>query len=167
MKKILFIIFVSIFSLSYSQTSNENLNSQLQLVRKYFLAEDYAKFANFTHPKLIEIFGGKAKMIETTKTLMSKMKDEGYTFLDITFKNPSKFIKKGNETQFTIIEQILMNTPKGKLLGSSTLIGASCDNGKNWKFIDSSGKPKELIKKYFPDLSLNLEILPATQEMVN
>lgn len=166
MKKILFITILSIFNFSYSQTSNENLNSQLQLMKKYFLVEDYAKFANFTNPKIIEMFGGKAKMNETTKNLMLKMKDEGFSFIDINFKDPSKFIKKGNEIQFTITQQLLMNTPNGKLVGNSTLIGISKDNGKNWTFIDSAGKSKEAIRKIFPNMSPNLVLIPKKQEMV-
>ncbi len=167
MKHILITILVLTFSLSYSQTSNPDLNSQLQLMRKYFLEKKYNDFLNFTYPKVVEMMGGKEKSIQATKASIEKMGNEGFAFINITFKDPSKFVKKGNETQLTITQQLLMKTPKGNILSDYTLIGISNDNGKNWKFIDTSGKSKEIMLKYFPNLSSALVIKPKTKKLVD
>lgn len=110
--------------------------------------------------------GGKEKLVQVTEAAMGQVEKGGFSFLDVKFTNPSKFIKKGNEMQFTITQEILMNTPKGKVLGGTTLVGISNDNGKNWKFIDASGKSKELMNKYFPNLSSEIVIKPKYQKSV-
>ena len=166
MKKTLIIIFAIVFNFSYSQTSNSNLNSQLQTMRKYFLEKKYKEFLNFTPPKVAEMAGGKEKLVQATEAAMRQIEKGGFSFLDVKFTNPSKFIKKGTETQFTITQEILMNTPKGKILGGTTLVGISNDNGKNWKFIDAAGKSKELMKRYFPNLSQEIVIKPKYQKSI-
>lgn len=160
-------IFTSLLNTFKAQTNNQNLNSQLQLMRKYFLEENYKEFANFVHPEVSKMIGGKTAMIKTTQNSISKMKNDGFSFIDLKFKNPSKFLKKGNETQFTITQEILMKTPKGKILSEYTLIGISDDNEKNWKFIDTSGKSKETMRKYLPFLRKDLIIKPKTQKFIN
>lgn len=170
MKKRLFLLFLvllSSLSVFKAQTNDNNLNSQLQLMRKYFLEGNYSQFANFVHPEVSKMMGGKTKMIQATQDAINKMKKDGFSFIDLKLKNPSKFIKNGKETQFTITQEILMKTPKGKILAEYTLIGISNDNQKNWKFIDTSGKTKETMHKYFPFLSKDLIIKPKTQKMVN
>lgn len=167
MKKALIIIFAVIFNFSNSQTTNSNLNSQLQMMRKYFLEKNYKEFLNFSHPKVVEMIGGREKLIQATTAAMGRMEKEGYIFKNVNFKEPSKFIKKGNETQVTIRQEILMKTPKGKILADYTLIGISNDNGKNWKFIDTSGKSKEVMRKYFPNLSPDIVIKPKTQKLID
>lgn len=164
---LIFLIFLSISNIFKAQTTNQNLNSQLQLMRKYFLEGNYKHFANFVHPEVSKMIGGKAEMIKTTENAINKMKNGGFSFIDLKFKNPSKFLKKGNETQFTITQEILMKTPKGKILAEYTLIGISGDNEKNWKFIDTSGKSKEAMRKYLPFLSKDLIIKPKTQRFID
>ncbi|MCI3939078.1 hypothetical protein MQX03_18005 [Chryseobacterium aahli] len=163
---LLLLIFISSCNLLTAQTNDKNLNSQLQLMRKYFLEENYTKFSNFIHPEVSKIMGGKTKLIKATEDAINKMKKDGFTFIDLKVKNPSKFIRIGKETQFTITQEILMNTPKGKTLAEYTLIGISNDNQKNWKFIDTSGKTKETMRKYFPFLSKDLIIKPKTQKFI-
>lgn len=95
------------------------------------------------------------------------MEKDGLAFVNIKFKDLSKFIKKGTETQFTITQELLMKTPKGNILANYTMIGISNDNGKNWKFIDTSGKSKDVMRKYFPNLSPDIVIKPKNQKLVN
>ncbi|KFF08823.1 hypothetical protein IX38_05190 [Chryseobacterium luteum] len=44
------------------------------------------------------------------------------------------------------------------VLGDYYIIAVSNDNGKLWKFIDTSGKSIESVRKYFPNLSSKLYI---------
>lgn len=165
--KHLFLFFLITFSvLLRAQTSNQNLNSQLNSMKKFFLSDNYSEFSNYVYPKVYEMMGGKEKMIKLTKSSVNKMKIEGYKFMNIKFSNPSEFIKTGNELQFTITQELLMQTPKGKILGSYSLIGISVDNGKNWKFIDTSGKDKKTMLKFFPNLNSKIIIKPKTQKIV-
>ena len=168
MKKAFSILILSVFTLSFSlaQTPNNNLNTQLQLMKKYFLEDNYSEYLNFIYSDIIESFGGKEKMIELSETSMKKLKESGFSIIDITFKNPSKLITHESETQFTITQELLIQTPVNKLLSETTLIGVSEDKGTTWKFIASSKKSKDAMLKEFPNLSPDLNIVPQSQKIL-
>jgi hypothetical protein len=167
MKIILSILIFSFFSVGFAQTSNNNLNSQLQLMKKYFLERNFAEYSNFVYPKVIEIYGGKEKMILLSQTSIKKMEAQGYSILDISFKDPSKFITEGNETQFSITQELTIQSPKGKMVSEFTLIGISIDNGENWKFIDTAGRTKDKIIQKFPNLNAEIIINPIQQKFID
>ncbi|MFD0990706.1 hypothetical protein ACFQ1R_11410 [Mariniflexile jejuense] len=166
-KKIWILILTITTSFAFAQTENENLNSQLGEMKKFFLAGDFENFANYTYPKVVEMMGGKSNMVKATKDGMNKMKNDGFSFTDLNFKNPSEFLKKGNELQCTITQIIEMKTPRGKIESEYTLIGISNDNGQNWTFIDTSGKDKETMLKYFPNLHDEIVIKPKKQKLID
>lgn len=80
---LIFLIFLSISNIFKAQTTNQNLNSQLQLMRKYFLEGNYKHFANFVHPEVSKMIGGKAEMIKTTENAINKMKNGGFSFISL------------------------------------------------------------------------------------
>ncbi|MDT0622942.1 hypothetical protein [Croceitalea vernalis] len=135
-------------------------------MKKFFLAQDYENFANYTYPKVIEMMGGKSNMVKATKQGMNKMKNDGFSFTDLNFKSPSGFLKKDGELQCSLTQIIVMNTPQGKIESEYTLIGISRDNGQNWTFIDTSGKSKETMLKYFPNLHNDIIIKPKKQKLI-
>lgn len=151
----------------YAQTKNNNLNSQLGEMKKFFLAGDYENFADYTYPKVIEMMGGKSNMVKATEQVMDKMKNDGFLFTDLNFKNPSEFLKKGNELQCSLTQIIVMKTPRGKMESEYTLIGISSDSGQNWTFIDTSGKDKETMLKYFPNLHSEIVIKSKKQKLID
>jgi hypothetical protein len=159
---IFIILFLTATTVALGQSSNENLNRQVQEMKKLFLAEDYRTFSNYTYPKVIEMFGGKEEMIQATKNGIDQMKKEGYQIVDITYKDASKLLTQDQELQCSLTQELLMQMPQGKLLAEYTLIAISADKGKNWKFLDTSGKSKEVMIKYFPNLHPDLVIKPKS-----
>ncbi|WP_157579348.1 hypothetical protein [Polaribacter vadi] len=135
-------------------------------MKNFFLTGDFENYANYTYPKIIEMMGGKSNMIKVTKQGMTKMKNNGFTFTDLNFKNPSEFLKKENELQCTLTQIIVMETPRGKIESEYTLIGISSDEGQNWTFIDTSGKDKETMLKHFPNLHNEIIIKPKKQKLI-
>ena len=165
-KNILILFLMISYSFAFAQTENDNLNSQLGEMKKFFLAGDYENFANYTYPKVIEMSGGKANMVKVIKQEMDKMKNDGFSFIDLNFKNPTEFLNKGKELQCSVTQVITMNTARGKIESEYTLIGISIDNGKKWTFIDTSGKDKETMLKYFPNLHDDIIIKPKKQKLI-
>ncbi len=157
-KTLILFLFLLTANAIYCQSSNENLNRQLQEMRKYFLEEDYTSFANYTYPKVIEMMGGKARMIQATESSMNQMKAQGFEFIDLSFKDATGLLKQEDETQCSLTQVLTMKTPEGEVKAEYKLIAISADDGKNWKFLDTSGKSKEIMLKYFPNLSPELVI---------
>jgi len=150
----------------FAQTKNNNLDAELQTMKRYFLAEDYDNFANYTYPKILELMGGKSTMVQATKQSMTQIKSEGFSIIDLKFKDVSNFLEKDGELQCTLRQLITMKTPKGTIASEYTLIGISEDKGVHWTFMDTSGKSKETMLKYFPNLHPNLIIKPKTQRFI-
>lgn len=168
MNKIIWIpIFIISSVVSFGQTKNENLNSQLAKMKTLFLAEDYENFADYTYPKIIEMMGGKSNMVDATTQGMNKMKNDGFIVTDLDFKDASDFLEKDGELQCSITQLLIMKTPHGMIESEYTLIGISNDNGQNWKFIDTSGKDKETMLKYFPNLHNEIVIKQKKQKLVD
>lgn len=164
-KLIIIILFFSTFT--FSQTSNDNLNKQLSEMKNSFLKGNYDSFANYTYPILVEMMGGKSNFVKVTKNSMDQIKTGGYNIKDIKFKKPSNFVTKKDELQCSLIQEILLETPKGKILAEYTLIAISEDKGNNWTFLDTSGKSKSEMLEYFPNLSSELIIIDKTQKFIN
>jgi len=163
---LLALVLILIPVLSFAQTENENLNAQLKKMRGHLLSENYENFSDYTYPKVIEMMGGKSSMIQATRQSMDQMKKEGFVFKEIKFKDPLSFLKKDGELQCSLTQQITMQVPNGKVQAEYTLLAISQDNGTNWTFIDTSGKSKETMLKYFPNLHKDIIVKPKTQKMI-
>ncbi len=92
--------------------------------------------------------GGEQKMKEVLDTTLREMESQGVVLLKITFGEPSSAIIMGNELQCTLPEALEMQVQGGKLIDISTMIAISTDAGKNWYFIDISGKDIQTMKKH-------------------
>ena len=92
MKKFCWILLLIASSSIVAQTSNKNLNSQLQKMKTYLLAGDYENFADYTYPKVVEMMGGKSNMVSATKQAFQQMNNDGFFFTDVTFKDSSDFL---------------------------------------------------------------------------
>lgn len=167
MKTLLTLVFALMLNGAVAQSSNPNLNAQLEQMKTYFLAEDFDNFANYTYPKILELMGGKTNLVQASQQSMQQMKSEGFEVLDLQFKDASGFLEKAGEKQCTVTQQITMKTPQGTVQSEYSLIGISSDNGANWTFMDTSGKSKATMLQYFPNLHPDLEIKPKTQQFLD
>lgn len=152
------------FQLSYAQTPDERINLQLNEMKNSFLQGDFEKFIDFSHPDALKKFSNKDEAISFASANAQLLASNGIKITNISFKEPSKIITYNNELQFTIQQEISLSTPNGERTGTSTLIGISDDNGKTWKFIDTSGKTTESLYSTYPRLSRELVIKPRSQK---
>jgi hypothetical protein len=161
------LLLVFILSLSLSaQTDNENLNEQLLHLKNAFLEEDFSTVADYTFPKIIEMMGGKEKMVEVTKNTFSKMKSQGFILDEISFKDSSNFFTHNGDLQSTITKVLVMDTPNGKVKTETTMIAISKDEGENWVFFDTSGMQKASVQSFYANMHPDLEIKQSKKETI-
>ncbi|WP_143754217.1 hypothetical protein [Chryseobacterium sp. 52] len=122
------------------------------------MEKNYNAYSNYVYEGVIKMFGNKQKMINTSVEAIDKMNTSGYIFKKVDFSEVGDIIPIKNELQTVVHQKIEMETPKGNMSGDHYLIAISKDNGKLWKFIDTSGKDIETVRKYFPNLSSKLFI---------
>jgi hypothetical protein len=168
MKKIttIFLLVLSLLNVN-GQTESNNFNKiikeQVEIMGQFLLKKDFNSYLKYTYPKIIEMIGGKQKMIEMLEKGSKEMESEGIGFLKVTFGEPSQIITEKNELQCTLPQIIEMKVPNGRLVTNSILIAISTDNGKNWSFIDTSGKDIMSMKRILPNLSKDL-IIPTQEQ---
>ena len=95
----------------------------------------------------------------------TNMKTQGMTFNNITFDNPTKIVKSGDELQCTLQQHTTIKLANGRAVATSTLIAISKDGGKNWLFVDTSNKDAAAMRKALPNLSAAI-VIPPQQKPV-
>lgn len=148
------------------KNASQNLQDQTKKMSTAFLNSDYKAFANYTYPLILKSMGGATRMANVLTKTTDDMKEQGMSFSNITFSEPSKIVRSGKELQATIAQHTEIKLTQGKLLITSTLIAVSIDNGVNWTFIDTSNKDMTTLRKALPNLSPSI-IIPPQQPPVH
>ena len=127
---------------------------------------NYTRLVERTYPKVVEMLGGRDKMIEMVRSGIEDMKAHGNAILGAEVSEPKEVVTVG-EKQFAIVPMIVrIQVPGGTLRSKGFLIAVSEDHGKTWKFIDGAGLHKapgterEALVQVVPDFPARLS-LPA------
>lgn len=126
--------------------------------------DDYDTFVGSTHPKLVELMGGKEKMIAATKQAKKILKDQGTTIKSHTIGKPQEPVVEG-KASFLVLPTTMVLTAEGmKVVVESYLLASSNDSGKSWVFVDGGSlEDDDLKQKLFPKLPGGLK-LPEPKE---
>ncbi len=139
------------------------VKAKAETIASATISGDYAAIADATHPKVIEMGGGRARMIAAMKTAFDQMRTAGYGVADVRVEAPADLVRAGN-TLYAVVPMMLeMKTPQGVMEQRGFVVGVSSDLGKSWSFVDGSVGP-EKIKQVLPDLPAQLT-LPEMQPM--
>jgi hypothetical protein len=127
---------------------------------------NYARLVDLTYPKLVEMIGGRDKMIEMLRSGTEDMKAHGSAILGAEIAEPPEIVTAGDK-QFAIVREIVrVQVPEGTLRSNGFLIAVSEDRGKTWTFIDGAGlhktpgKERETLAQILPGFPAQLS-LPA------
>ncbi len=172
MKKILLVLFIFIGFWAHPQGVNGALDSviltQADAMGKAFISKDYVSFIKYSHPTVVQMMGGRQKMLDETIKSFEEFEKEGVVFVSVSFGAPSKVLEFEGEMQCTFTEMIEMRIPGGKLTAYTNVIALSKDNGASWYFIDCSenniANMRQLIPSLSPDLVLPEPIGPVFEE---
>lgn len=145
-----------------SQIVTEQGNQMANL----FKAGDYKGYVKFIHPVIVQATGGEAKMIELLTAQYAQIQNKGIVINSIVFNPPSEIVKSKNELQCTISQHTELKPAKGRVITYTTLIAISTDNGKSWKFIDTSKMDIATVRKLYPNLSSKITLPPKQKPTV-
>jgi hypothetical protein len=128
----------------------------------------YAKFAEMAHPKIVEMAGGREKMIAELEKAMAKMKSDGASFNSVTVSSSIEF-STIDKKKFAIVPFVLkINLPGGLLTRKCYMVGVTGDLGlgkPGWTFIDATNKDESQLKQVIPEAAGKLKI-PASEPPV-
>jgi len=150
---------------AFGQVDSNVIKEQAELTAKALLNDDYETLIRFTYPKVIELVGGRDKMISLIKKGKIEMGEQGISFEKVIIGKPSNIVIAGSEIHCLVPQTVYMKVPKGKLKSGTQLLAVSQDNGSNWFFIDAVNLNKENIKIVLPNYNFDL-VLPPKNEPI-
>src|SRR4051812_5753482 len=80
MRTLLSLIVLAMPVLAEEKIDTAKVEEQARALGKAFLASDWAKLSDMTHPKVIEMMGGKEKMIGVIEEGMKRLAAQGFSF---------------------------------------------------------------------------------------
>jgi hypothetical protein len=127
---------------------------------------NYARLVDLTYPKLVEMIGGRDKMIEMLRSGTEDMKAHGSAILGAEVSEPKEVVTAGDK-QFAIVPiTVRVQVPDGTVRSNSFLVAISEDRGKTWTFIDgaglhkTSGGERESLAQILPAFPAQLSLPP-------
>jgi hypothetical protein len=119
--------------------------------------KDYARVIDLTYPKLVELGGGREKLLAAMTKEMKAMEVEGVEIISSTSSAPSQFVHDATGIYAVLPVTSKLKAKDGIFQTEGSLIGISHDGGQNWTFVDAAGKDQTELKKILPNLDkLNL-----------
>jgi uncharacterized protein (TIGR03067 family) len=142
----------------------DSVKAKAEEVNNALMRHDFGKVVDMSHPKVIEMGGGRDKTISMMEARSQDMKSRGVVIRSATVGEPSDPVKSGAELFIVVPFRLEMTFPGGKAFQDSFVIGDSVDQGKTWVFVDGTGDTKT-IKQILPNLPEQL-YLPAQQRPI-
>jgi hypothetical protein len=145
----------------------EEVRAKAQACADAMLKGDYEAFVGYTHPKVIELVGGREKMLETLRKGTAQMKAQGIAFVSFDVAAPANVIGAGKPRQLAVVPtKFEMTSGTTHIKQEGFLLAVSDDAGKSWTFIDGAGlTDKEQLKQFLGDVPAELK-LPARKPPV-
>lgn len=113
-----------------------------------------------THPRLIQLAGGRNKMLEILNKALEPMKTQGITIANFTVSKDI-VVRQVGQKIFAILPTTLdLRYPNRTMRTEGFLLAVSEDGGKTYTFIDGAGaaKNRAVLKQILPDLPEDLPL---------
>lgn len=118
---------------------------------------DFELFLAYNHPIMIEGLGGKEKIIDLLTKSMAEMKSSGKAIKSINVLDILDISDSDYGTQVLFTQEVIYSTAGADIKEVQKVIAISGDGGIVWHYINTSGKTKEELTKFFPYLDQNLK----------
>ena len=158
LKNVLLTVLLLIQVSLYSQIDTLNLIDDVYLKSRILsnsiLTGDYDKLIDLTHPKIVEMTGGREKM----KSIIEQGLGSNFEIISNELEKPEKLIISDSIIQCSLKQRQEFKMDNNKYYTIGYLIGISYDSGGTWYFISVSGNTLTTIRTHFPELSEELNV---------
>lgn len=143
------------------------VKQQAEQIHRATMAGDHDKLIDATHPKIVEMLGGREGMKATIITQQKQFEAEGLSFARWSVSEPTALVSSGEKLFAIVPTSVSLKGPLRTVTQPSYLIGVSSDQGKSWVFLDGAGigDEKEKVFQVIPEFPRDLK-LPGKQQPV-
>jgi hypothetical protein len=135
-----------------------SVKKQANIVAAALVAGNYGVVVDHMYPKVVQMGGGRAKVLQLMTAGIKQMQAQGVSFENATIGTPGKFYKAGTEIHCLVPENITMKVGSSTMHAGSNLLAISQDKGKTWSFLDLNKNTIASIPKIFPNFNKDLKI---------
>lgn len=137
-------------SASNAQTDLEELRIKAEETSNAFFTGNLNKFVDLTYPKVVELMGGRAKMISLIENGLREMKAQGFEMSAASFESPKEVVAVGSQLFAIVPYTLKMKAPGGILTQQSYMLGISNSGVTKWTFIDATNVDEAKLKIVLP-----------------
>src|SRR5258705_6845523 len=112
-----------------AEPSPEAIRTEAQACADAMLKGNFEAFADLTHPKLIELMGGRQKFLDAIKKGDAEMKAQKAAITSFTARAPDGVVKGGADLFAIVPTTLAMTIKDSKIKQDGFLIAVSSDGG--------------------------------------
>ncbi len=128
------------------------------------LSGDMETVIDLTYPALIDLIGGRKKMVAVMERITEDMKANGLTFSTYDVGEPGNFQSEGGNTFTVVPTKLEITSADTRIVTDNFLLGISPNGGRSWTFIEGGGlKDKKAVEKVLPKLPVGLRLPPVNE----
>jgi hypothetical protein len=158
---LLFITLLAAAAFAQEQLGEEaakTLRAQAEESSRAFIEGDFERLADYTYPKLVELIGGREKLVEFLRKSVGDMKAEGFVPLSSVPSAHTQVLRAGRHTYAIVPLKFKMRAPDQILVSDSFMIAVSDDEGRSWKFLSGASVDEAKLKVLLPDAAGKLKL---------
>jgi len=132
-----------------------------------FINGDMDKMLDLTYPKLIELGGGREKVMAALESELKEMRELGMKIIAHTVGEPEPSVRVGAKL-VAIVPTALKTELDGSVIEQKSFwLAVSTDEGKSWRFLDGSSLNTDTLKLLLPEavdkIKLPRVVQPVTE----
>jgi len=116
-----------------------------------FMNGDAGRMVDLTYPKLIELGGGREKVLAAVEEQLKEMRDSETKVIAHTVGEPEPSVRAGAKLVAIVPTALKMETEGFIIEQRSFWLAVSTDEGKSWRFIDGSSLDADTFKLLLPE----------------
>lgn len=116
-----------------------------------FMSGDYNGLLDLTYAKVIELGGGRTKMLAAIEAGVKEMHDLELKIISHTIGEPQKSVRAGTQLLSIVPVTLKMESPTEFYTQKSFWMAVSQDDGRSWRFIDGSYLNPDTLKMLIPE----------------
>ena len=144
------------------------IKEQARKMSNSFLAGDFEGLLDATYPKILELSGGRAKMLEVLKAEVAKWDAQKIKILSYEVGEPGEVKSAGAQLVSVVPAEMKMEFPELFLTQKSFMLAISADGGKAWKFVSGANLNEQTLKFLLPEavgvITLPKEVEPVIEK---
>ncbi len=157
------LLWILVLACSYEKHSQDDLKAIQKLGQQCMTAiidGDFNRLVDLTYPKVVEMSGGREKMVAMMEKDSKEMKEQ---LIPTTVNEPAEVLKIGAQKFAILTYQLKLKVPGGILKRDSFLIGIMDKPGDGWTFIDGTVLDQVGAKVVFPAAADKLRLPPRAE----